>query len=149
VFSGEVVRLGVEDPEPRDDVSLGRVSSSVEKSWKSVSKRSVVIHGQGERYGTWGVSNSCHIEFERGKTYLVYAYRAGGNGDHLSTGICSGTKPLADEGLRALGPPTVRLSGPGSSTDSSSVSATGIVSVALIVLVSALVARRLRHDERT
>ena len=109
VFSGEVATLGIDDPNPQDDLPLGGVEFSVEKSWKGVSKGSVVIYGQGESYGT-SVTNSCDVEFERGGSYLVYAYSSGENGP-LGTDVCTATKPLAraEADLRALGPPAIQL----------------------------------------
>ena len=111
MFAGEVIGLGLDDPEPQDDISLGGVEFGVKETWKGVSERSVVLYGQGEGYGTL-VTNTCDVVFDRGKSYLVYAYSRGEDGSgHLETNVCTPTKPLAEaeKDLRALGSPTATL----------------------------------------
>jgi hypothetical protein len=100
VFSGEVASVepdkvapGVRPP------SLGRVTFDVKEAWKGISGGSAAVYGQGP-----GVS--CGINFDEGRSYLVYAYRSNGESS-LHTDLCTATKPLenADGDLRVLGSP--------------------------------------------
>jgi hypothetical protein len=143
-----VVDLGVEDPNPQDDVPLGGVEFSVKESWKGVSERSVVIYGQGESYWT-SVINSCDIEFERGRSYLVYAYSKGENGP-LGTDICTATKPLAgaEADLRTLGPPTATLPDTGGSAALLNNATTIVVITLLLFALAGALVVRLRRGER-
>src|SRR5215207_662929 len=111
VFAGEVIGLGLDDPDPQDNIPLGGVEFSVNEAWKGVSERSVVIYGQGEGYGT-SVINTCDVVFDRGKNYLVYASSGGEDSSGLlGTNACTPTKPLAEaeKDLQALGEPTATL----------------------------------------
>ena len=114
VFAGEMVRGGIEDPDPEDGTMIGGIRFRVLDAWKGVSGESVVLYGQGTAYygelqeGEMVVSSSCAYVFERGERYLVYASRYE---DGLQTGACDRTAPLAEAGkdLDALGPPADRL----------------------------------------
>ena len=114
VFAGEMVRGGIEDPDPEDGTMIGGIRFRVLDAWKGVSGESVVLYGQGTAYygelqeGEMVVSSSCAYVFERGERYLVYASR---HEDGLQTGACDRTAPLAEAGkdLDALGPPADRL----------------------------------------
>jgi hypothetical protein len=150
VFSGEVVSLGAEDPEPQDGTPLGGVEFRVKESWKGVSDGSVIIYGQGEGYfgeageGEMVVVNSCAVTFERGESYLVYAYRVGEKaGGHLETDVCTATKPLSDAGadLRALGSLTTGLPDTGGPAPPSR-GASSVAVVVLIALAGTLALRR-------
>jgi|SRR5215216_4293539 len=105
VFSGEVVDVDENFTPGPSGPHLGPVTFDVEESWKGVSEEPVVVHGYG--YGP-----DCGIGFSVGDRYLVYAHRGGELGDGpLETGICGGTKPLADAAtdLVALGPAELAL----------------------------------------
>lgn len=72
VFSGKVKKVKGASPESTEAVnallSLGPVTFEVQEAWKGVSGNSVVVYGQG-------LEASCGMDFDRGETYLVYAYR--------------------------------------------------------------------------
>jgi hypothetical protein len=89
VFAGRVIDV-VDPSERRPEVSrplLGfKVIFEVSQVWKGkVEKQQVVL--------TSSSSASCGYSFEKGKEYLVYAST---QGTQLETGLCSGTKPLAN-----------------------------------------------------
>ena len=92
VFSGKATKVeefSSESPETVDALlGLGPVTFEVQEAWKGASGDSVVVYGQGP-----GVS--CGLDFERGETYLVYAYRTDGD---LGTDYCGRTKPLSYAG---------------------------------------------------
>jgi hypothetical protein len=145
VFSGEVVGIDENDLSPGVGPSLGKVTFDVSDVWKGVSEESVAVYGQGPEA-------SCGIDFEKGESYLVYAYRSNGDGAHpLETDLCNATKPLeaAQGDVRVLGPPDTTLPGTGGYIlpigDATTVAAT----FALLALVSALVVWRSRRGERT
>lgn len=110
VFSGEMVRGGMEDPAPEDDTTIGGIRFRVIEAWKGVSGGSVMLYGQEAAYygeleeGEMGVSGGCAYAFVQNERYLVYASRYE---DGLQTGLCDRTAPLAEAGndLDALGPP--------------------------------------------
>ncbi len=114
VFSGEMVRDGIEDPEPEDGAMFGGIGFRVDEAWKGVSGESAVVYGQSTAY--YGeleaddivTESSCAYPFEKGENYLVYANRYE---DGFRVESCSGTAPLDDAGedLRALGAPADRL----------------------------------------
>ena len=114
VFAGEMVRGGLEDPDPADGTMMGGVEFRVVDAWKGISEDSVVLYGQEMVYygeieeGEMVVSSSCAYIFEKGERYLVYADRFE---DGFRTGTCDGTTKLEDSGkdLEALGPPVVVL----------------------------------------
>jgi hypothetical protein len=92
VFSGKATKVeefSPGSPETGDALlGLGPVTFEVQEAWKGASGDSVVVYGQGP-----GVS--CGLDFERGETYLVYAYRIDGD---LGTDYCGRTKPLSYAG---------------------------------------------------
>lgn len=73
------------------------VRMRVLRHWKGAPAREVVVHTH--------LRTDCGYEFAAGRTYLVYALRAG---DILHTSICTRTAPLdrATEDLAVLGPGT-------------------------------------------
>jgi hypothetical protein len=146
VFSGEMVRDGIEDPEPGDGAMFGGIEFRVDESWKGVSGESAVVYGQSTAYygeldaGDIVTESSCAYPFEKGENYLVYADRYE---DGFRVEPCSGTAPLDDAGedLRALGAPADRL------TDTGGPPLPAIVGAALALLAAAtLAARSLRRD---
>lgn len=118
VFSGEMVRGGIEDPAPEDGTMVGGIEFRVDETWKGVSGGSAVVYGQDTIYygeleeGETYVASSCAYPFEKGERYLVYASRYE---DGFRVEGCGRTTPLANAGedLRALGPPTARLADTG------------------------------------
>lgn len=110
VFSGEMVRGGIEDPDPEDGVMLGGIEFQVIESWKGVSGESAVVYGQDTAYygeleeGDTVVVSSCAYPFEEGRSYLIYASRYE---DGFQVGGCDRTTSLAgaEKDLRVLGPP--------------------------------------------
>ena len=118
VFTGEMIRAGIEDPRPDDGAMFGGVEFRVDESWKGVSGESAVVYGQALSYygkleeGKMYVESSCAYSFSKGESYLVYATRYE-NGFRVEA--CSGTKTLAgaDKDLEALGPPIDRLTDTG------------------------------------
>lgn len=125
VFSGEVIRAGLKDPDPGDDDVWGGAEFRVDESWKGVPGRSAVVYALDPAYNSGG------FLFERGRSYLVYADR---HGDGLRVESCGRTTALAnaDEDFRALGPPE-RLT----DTGGPSLPATGALVAAVGLLVSA------------
>ncbi|MDQ3360132.1 MAG: hypothetical protein M3534_00465 [Actinomycetota bacterium] len=114
IFTGEMVRGGLEDPAPEDGTMVGGIEFRVGESWKGVSGESAVVYGQDTVYygeleeGKMYTGNSCAYPFEKGGRYLVYASRYE---DGFRVEGCDRTTSLAsaDEDLRALGPPADRL----------------------------------------
>lgn len=101
VFSGEMVRGGIEDPDPEDGAMFGGIEFRVDESWKGVSGESAVVYGQSTAYygelevGDIVTESSCVYPFEKGENYLVYAKRYE---DGFRVEPCSGTAPLDDAG---------------------------------------------------
>nr|MBA3951825.1 hypothetical protein [Rubrobacter sp.] len=122
-----------------DDPFLGPVTFEVEEAWKGASEGSVVVYGQGPE-------PSCGIDFERGETYLVYAYRSDG---YLGTDYCGRTKPLSFAGsdvgeLNAARGSLPETGGPRvPSSLQAKIAAGAVVSV---LAAAALVSRRPRRD---
>jgi hypothetical protein len=81
VFAGEMVRGGIEDPDPEDGTMEGGIEFRVDGSWKGVPGGSAVVYGQDTMYygeleeGKMYTSNSCAYPFEKGERHLVYASR--------------------------------------------------------------------------
>lgn len=102
VFTGEVSSVEADETAPGSGLPIGKVVFDLEDSWKGDLRDSVAVYGQGS-----GIS--CGLNFDEGKSYLVFAYRSGG--DALETDLCTSTQPLekADSELRALGPPDGEL----------------------------------------
>ncbi len=146
VFSGEMVRGGVEDPLPKDGTMVGGIEFRVDKAWKGVSGESAVVFGQDTMYygeleeGKPYTSSSCAYPFQKGERYLVYASRYE---DGFWVEGCGGTTSLADAGedLRALGAPADRL------TDTGGPPLPAVGGAVLTLLAAgALAARNLRRD---
>ena len=114
VFSGEMVRGGIEDPDPEDGAMEGGIEFRVDGSWKGFPGSSAVVYGQDTMYygeleeGKMYTSNSCAYPFEKGERYLVYASRYE---DGFRVEGCGRTASLVEAGkdLDALGPPADRL----------------------------------------
>lgn len=114
VFSGKMVRGGIEDPDPEDGTIIGGIRFRVIDAWKGVSGESVVLYGQEAAYygeleeGEMAVSGGCAYVFGEGESYLIYASRYD---DGLQTGICDRTASLAEaeKDLDVLGPSADRL----------------------------------------
>jgi hypothetical protein len=89
VFAGKVIDV-VDEAKMHPEVSrplLGfKVTFEVSNVWKGQANRQFVVR-------TSDSSASCGYSFEKGKEYLVYASN---QGSQLETGLCSGTKPLAN-----------------------------------------------------
>ena len=143
VFSGEVVKAEEEPPEPPDGngsfLGLGPVTFKVEETWKGASEDSVTVYGQGP-----GVS--CGMDFEKGETYLVYAYRSDGN---LGTDYCGRTKLLSFAGsdvgeLNAARGSLPDTGGPRVPSPFQATIAAGFVAV--LLATAALTTRRPRRD---
>lgn len=101
VFSGEVLEIGSPTPE-QDGVAtrvrpyLAPVTFDVQDAWKGVSGESAVVYGQGP-------GASCGLDFERGETYLVFAYGAEtGKESPLQTSFCSATRQASVETARNM-----------------------------------------------
>lgn len=145
VFAGEMVRGGLEDPDPSDGTMMGGVEFRVIDAWKGVSGESAVLYGQemvyygGVEEGEMVVGSSCAYIFVRGERYLVYADR---HKDGLTTGICDGTKNLenAEKDLGALGPPVGVLPETGGVPPEGAERATGPKLAALAVVLASLAA---------
>ena len=114
VFAGEMVRGGIEDPDPEDGTMEGGIEFRVDGSWKGVLGGSAVVYGQDTMYygeleeGEMYTSSSCAYPFEKGERYLVYASRYE---DGFRVEGCGRTASLAEaeKDLDALGPPADRL----------------------------------------
>lgn len=110
VFSGEVQSIAEgatpdrtsESTAPGFVEATGKVSISVQDSWKGVTAEVVEIYGQGD-------GGNCYNIFEEGEAYIVYASREGVTGGPapLENNACGATKLLADAeaDLQALGSP--------------------------------------------
>jgi hypothetical protein len=146
VFSGEVVSIEENELSPDAIPPLGRVTFEIRKSWKGVSEESVAVYGQGDEA-------SCGIDFEKGRNYLVYAYRLNEENTPLETSFCDATKPLteAEGDLRLLGAPTTVLPDTGAPEPASLFDNPSIVAAAtlmLLVVAGVLVVRRLNRGGR-
>jgi hypothetical protein len=97
VFEGQVTDI-VDEPGANGS-SMGKklVTLSLVRTWKGVEKEEVV------KVRTSDSSASCGIDFEKGKSFLVYASQGESGG--LEAGACGRTRPMADaaEDLAALG----------------------------------------------
>ncbi|MBA3425334.1 MAG: hypothetical protein H0U04_12535 [Rubrobacter sp.] len=151
VFWGEATNVEGQDlsPDSNPDLGpvafLGPVTFKVKEYWKGDVPESVVVLGQG-------MGASCGLDFDKGKSYLVFAYRSGDTGDApLGTDLCSATGPLTDveAAPRVLGPPINQLpdtGGPEPAQAPASRAVAAVASVALIALAGALILRqRLRR----
>ncbi len=89
VFAGRVIDV-VDEAELHPEVSrplLGfKITFEVSNVWKGQANRQFVVR-------TSDSSASCGYSFEKGREYLVYASN---QGSQLETGLCSGTKSLAN-----------------------------------------------------
>jgi len=107
----------------------------VKGSWKGVSEEPVDVYGHG-------LEASCGIESDEDKSYPVYAYRSGRDGEGpLQTGLCASAKPLeqADEDPRVLGRPEGPIPDTGGCGASPSDDAAAVAAVsALLALVGVI-----------
>jgi hypothetical protein len=95
VFAGKVVDINVSGGAAISSADPVTVTFEVSKIWKGLDNESLVL--TTARDGA-----SCGYSFKQGEEYLVYTY---GEGDKLSTGICSRTRLLASakDDLQELG----------------------------------------------
>ncbi|KAA0546378.1 hypothetical protein FZW96_16920 [Bacillus sp. BGMRC 2118] len=93
VFSGKVIRIEENSSSP-DNLTPIKVVFEVKNTWKGTQDSEVAVY-------TGTDSASCGYSFVQGKKYLVYASESDG---HMTTSLCSITKPLAaaDEDLSIL-----------------------------------------------
>lgn len=150
VFSGEMVRGGLADPDPEDGTMIGGIEFRVIDAWKGVSRGSAVLYGQDLVYygnleeGEMAVSSSCAYVFEKGERYLIYASRYEGG---LQTGACDRTTPLAnaEKDLQSLGPPADQLTDTGGppllAVGGLLLAATGALSLLALFVVRSLFGR--------
>jgi len=147
VFWGEAVSVEKQGSTSSTPPFLGPVTFEVRESWKGASRERVIVHGQG-------LGASCGLDFDTGKTYLVFAYHVGKGGDGpLETGLCTSTAPLSDVGVApaALGSPTAQLpdtGGPEAWSLGADLTAAAVVVFASLVLTGVILARRQRRDQR-
>lgn len=96
IFVGTVKSVSVENEKP-GGTSIHKVVLLVEKSWKAEGVEEYTIHMYG----------GCRVEFEEGKSYLVYAKNNEKN--QLITEICWGTRgiTLATKDIKILGKPVL------------------------------------------
>ena len=95
VFAGKVVDIDVPSGIVISSADPMKVTFDVSKVWKGPNYKTLVV--TTARDGA-----SCGYSFKQGEEYIVYTY---GEGDKLSTGICSRTNLLAtaQEDLVGLG----------------------------------------------
>lgn len=141
VFSGEVVKAEEVSPETSDppdpgDPYLGPVTFEVDEAWKGASESSVVVYGQG-------LGVSCGMDFEKGETYLVYAYRSG---DNLGTDYCGRTKPLSFAGPEVDELNAARGSLPDTGGPRVPAPLRATIAAVALLAAAALAARRPRRD---
>jgi hypothetical protein len=133
VFSGEVENIEPDERAPGSGPpSLGRVTFDAKEVWKGGTEEPIEVYGYGDEV-------TCGIEFERGESYLVYAYRSNGNEDNLlETDFCGPTKPLenADGDLRVLGSQDVPIPDTGGYVLSPVAGAAAIAAVIASLLLS-------------
>jgi MYXO-CTERM domain-containing protein len=96
VFEGQVTDIQDEPGSGPSGMGKKLVTLSLVRTWKGVEKDEVV------KVRTADSSAACGIDFEKGKSFLVYASQ-GESG--LEAGSCGRTKPMSDaaEDLAALG----------------------------------------------
>ena len=95
VFAGKVIDVDVPRGIVISTADPVKVTFEVSKVWKGPDYKTLVV--TTARDGA-----SCGYSFKQGEEYIIYTY---GEGDKLSTGICSRTKPLANsqQDLEELG----------------------------------------------
>lgn len=99
VFVGEVVSKEVFDVTDQFGAQpLVRVKFAVSRTWKGIKGTEAIVH-------TSAWNPACGFNFERGKTYLVYAYPDHWKLNALATGLCNRTVEIekAKKDLRAIG----------------------------------------------
>ena len=146
VFWGEAVSVEELDPTSSAPPFLGPVTFDVKEVWKGVSGERVVVHGQG-------MEASCGLDFDKGKTYLVFAYHVGkGQDGPLETDLCTATSALADvEAAPAvIGPPTDELpdtGGPDAGSLGEGLIAAALVGLGSLALTGVILSRGRARDE--
>ncbi len=147
VFWGEATNVEGQDLSPDSNLDLGPVAFlgpvtfEVKEYWKGDVPKSVVVRGQG-------MGASCGLDFDKGKSYLVFAYRSGDAGDApLGTDLCSATRPLSDVGdaPRALGLPVDQLPDTGGPASLPRDSLMPMVVALALLAAGVLVARTVRR----
>ncbi len=146
VFWGEAVSVEEQGSNSSTPPFLGPVTFELRESWKGTSQERVIVHGQGHEAG-------CGLDFDEGKSYLVFAYHVGkGEEAPLETGLCSSTAPLSDAEAApaALGPPTVQLpdtGGPDARSFGGDLAAAAVIVFASLVLTGVILAGHQRRDQ--
>jgi hypothetical protein len=110
VFVGKVVAFEYRKGIPNEfmqakgiDYETKVVKFQVERWWKAETPRNTfLVTDETKNADGTGSGSGCDYKFEKGKSYLVYAYRKEG---HLRTDSCSRTQTLIDAGedIRILG----------------------------------------------
>ena len=141
VFWGEAVSVEKQEPASGSaPPSLGPVTFDANEVWKGVSRGRVTVNGQG-------FEASCGLDFDKGKTYLVFAYHAGkGEDGPLQTNLCTSTAALSDveAAPAALGPPGDSLpdtGGPDAPSIGEGLIAAGAAVFASLVLTGVILSR--------
>lgn len=134
VFTGEVTDIG-----KNESTRFGgrEVTLRVKKLWKGDPKEIIEVH-------TAGSSAACGYPFKVGETYLVYA--VSDEADPMRVSLCSRTAPVdqAKEDLSFLGKPTHTFDGGrGCAVEARGTSPLELAAFALLLFVTAPVARRL------
>jgi MYXO-CTERM domain-containing protein len=87
VFEGRVTSIEREPPPGPVGVGMNVVTFALVRVWKGLESEETVVVRTSEQ------SAACGIEFEKDKSYLVYAAK-GDKG--LQAGACGGTRPMSD-----------------------------------------------------
>ena len=107
----------------------------------------MIVHGQGHEA-------SCGLDFDEGKTRLVFAYHVGkGEDGPLETGLCTSTAALSEveAAPAALGPPAGQLpdtGGPDVRSFGDDPTAAAVVVFASLVLTGVILARQQRRERQ-
>ncbi|MDQ4127276.1 MAG: hypothetical protein M3151_04905 [Actinomycetota bacterium] len=147
VFWGEAVSVEEQGLASSAPPFQNPVTFEVRESWKGVSQERVIVHGQGPEA-------SCGLDFDEGKSYLVFAYHAGkGEGGPLETDLCTATSPLSgvEAAPRALGSPTDQLpdtGGPDAGSFGGGLTAAAVILFASLALTGAIHARKQKSARR-
>ncbi|MFL0376052.1 hypothetical protein ACH0BY_19145 [Paenibacillus amylolyticus] len=97
VFTGEVVKKG-ESQQSKHDGLLREYTFDVDTAWKGVHAKKMKIIGSD------GGSDSCGVEFEKNRSYLIFA-SLDERDNRLHTNLCSRNVPIEQAGddLKLLG----------------------------------------------
>lgn len=97
VFTGEVVKKG-RSQQSKHDGLLREYTFDVDTAWKGVNAKKMKIIGSD------GGSDSCGVEFEKNRSYLIFA-SLDERDNRLHTNLCSRNVPIEQAGddLKLLG----------------------------------------------